>query len=220
MVIFYYIVVWMLPHECMGITIIFPSLVKTMMQKIFFLPVWGMVMASSFVWAEMPVDDLPDLTGGALPVVQYKGRDPFSGRDLTSVSQVEYEVRIKNQTGDPLEADSLIVVIDGIREISGKDVSSRLDIEGSDGSLQNGKLFFRIPSVEKELPPFGESESITIRVNNPDYLRFYPPTIRVKGIRRSAKAAVKELLESLMQKGVLHPEEAAKAMESAGEGSR
>lgn len=173
-----------------------------------------------FTWAETPVDDLQDLTGGVVPVVQYKGRDPFSGRELTSVSQVEYEVKVKNQTGDPVVSDSLILVLDGIQEISGKDISGRIEVEGYDGTLQNGKLFFRIPSSEKELPPFGESESITIRVNNPNYLRFYPPRMLVKGIRRSADAAVKDLLESLMQKGILHPEEAAKALESSGGGPR
>ena len=179
-----------------------------------------MVVTGPLVWAETPVDDLPDLTGGAVPIVQYKGHDPFSGRDLTSVSQVDYEVRVKNQTGDPLVADSLILVLDSIREISGKDISTRVDVEGGDGTLQNGKLFFRIPSSEKELPPFGESAAIVIRVKNPNYLRFYPPTLRVMGLRRSAKAAVNDLLESLMQKGVLHPEEAAKALENTGEGSR
>ena len=207
-------------QRCECTSIAFLPLVKVMRKQSFVLCLLLiMVVESSLVWAETSVDDLPDLTGGVVPVVQYKGRDPFSGRDLTSVSQVEYEVRIKNQTGDPLVAESLIVVIEDIREISGKDISSQVDIEGVDGTLQNGKRFFRIPSLKKDLPPFGESETITIRVNNPNYLRFYPPTIRVKGLRRSANAAVRELLESLMQKGVLHPEEAAKALESAGEGS-
>lgn len=202
--------------------IIISPLVKAMFKT---APIWCFLLIlilgnSFFTWAETSVDDLQDLTGGVVPVVQYKGRDPFAGRDLTSVSQVEYEVRVKNQTGDPVVADSLILVIDGIQEITGKDISGRIEVEGYDGTLQNGKLFFRIPSSQKELPPFGESESITIRVNNPDYLRFYPPRMLVKGIRRSANAAVKELLESLMQKGILHPEEAAKALESSGGGPR
>lgn len=169
--------------------------------------------------ADTSVDDLPDLTGGAVPVVQYKGKDPFAGRDLTSVSQVLYEVKVKNQTGDPLVTDSLILVVDSVREISGKEIFDRVQIEGSDGVMADGKPFFRVPAGKKELPPFGESEVITIRVNNPDYLRFYPPSFRVKGIRRSASAAMKNLLESLMQKGVLHPEEAAKALENAGGGT-
>ncbi|MGE0473812.1 MAG: hypothetical protein AB7P17_09285 [Nitrospirales bacterium] len=197
-----------------------PSLVKAMLKR---PALWCVLMIAGnnfFAWADTPVDDLQDLTGGVVPIVQYKGHDPFSGRDLTSVSQIEYEVRVKNQTGDPVVADSLILVIDGIQEISGKDISEGIDIDGYDGTLQNGKLFFRIPSSEKELPPFGESEPVTIRVNNPNYLRFYPPRMLVKGIRRSPNAAVKDLLESLMQKGILHPEEAAKALESAGEGTR
>ncbi len=53
------------------------------------------------LWATPSVvDDLPDLTGGVVPVVQYKQLDSFSGNDiLTSVSEVEYTVKVKNQTG-------------------------------------------------------------------------------------------------------------------------
>jgi hypothetical protein len=54
---------------------------------------------------------------------------------------------------------------------------------------------------------------VTIRVSNPDYLRFFPPSIRVRGIRRSSGEAVKGLLESLVQKGILAPEEAANALQ-------
>lgn len=190
-----------------------------MITKISRCVAFCILVGYSVAQADTPVDELPDLTGGAVPVVQYKGRDPFSGRELTSVSQIEYEVKIKNQTGDPLVAESLILVIDSLREITGKDISTRVEIEGYDGLMANGKPFFRIPGKNKELPPFGESESITIRVNNPDYLRFYPPDIRVKGLRRSPNAAVKELVESLMKKGVLHPEEAAKTLKSAEGGT-
>ena len=55
---------------------------------------------------------------------------------------------------------------------------------------------------------------MTIRVSNPDYLRFFPPGIRVRGLRRSPGEAVKGLIESLVQKGILAPEEAAKALKS------
>jgi hypothetical protein len=170
--------------------------------------------------ADPSVDDLPDLTGGVVPVVQYKHLDPFSGTDiLTSVSEVEYEVRVKNQTGDPLIADSLILVVDTVQEISGKEISHRVRIEGSDGMTGDGKPFFRIPSTGKELPPYGESEPVTIRVTNPDFLRFYPPGIRVRGIRRSSEKAVKDLLETLVQKGLMSPEEARRALESPTSGS-
>lgn len=165
--------------------------------------------------ANPTVDDLQDLTGGVVPVVQYKHLDPFSGNDiLTSVSEVEYVVKVKNQTGDPLIADSLILVVEGVREISGKDILPRVGIEGSDGMTKDGKPFFRIPSSKKELPPYGESEPVTIRVTNPDFLRFFPPNVRVHGIRRSSEKAVKDLLESLVKKGLLSPEEAMRALES------
>jgi hypothetical protein len=55
---------------------------------------------------------------------------------------------------------------------------------------------------------------VTIRVSNPDYLRFFPPSIRVRGLRRSPGEAVQGLLESLVQKGILAPEEAANALKS------
>jgi hypothetical protein len=170
--------------------------------------------------ADPSVDDLPDLTGGVVPVVQYKHLDPFSGTDiLTSVSEVEYEVRVKNQTGDPLLADSLILVVDTVQEISGKEISHRVRIEGFDGMTGDGKPFFRIPSRKKELPPYGESEPVTIRVTNPDFLRFYPPGVRVRGIRRSSEKAVKDLVDTLVQKGLLSPEEARRALESPSSGS-
>ena len=172
------------------------------------------VMGGSVVWANPSVDDLPDLTEGVVPVVQYKHAQPLSGTGLTSVSEVEFIVRVKNQTGDPVVADSLILIVDTVREITGADISDRVEIEGPDGILANGKPFFRIPNSEQELGPSSESEAVTIRVSNPDYLRFFPPSIRVRGLRRSPGEAVKGLLESLVQKGILAPEEAANALKS------
>ncbi|HNP29808.1 MAG TPA: hypothetical protein PKK23_12225 [Nitrospirales bacterium] len=194
---------------------------KNMMTRLTFFLVLAFAASGNPVGASsMGVDDLPDLTGGVVPVVQYKHLDPFSGDDiLTSVSEVEYVVRVKNQTGDPLIADSLILVVDSVMEISGKDISNRVGIEGSDGKTQDGKHFFRIPSTGAELPPYGESETVTIRVTNPDYLRFYPPGVRVRGIRRSSEKAVKDLLDALVQKGLLSPEDARRALETPSSGS-
>jgi hypothetical protein len=190
-----------------------------MMKRVVSFLAIAIAVSGNLALADPSVDDLPDLTGGVVPVVQYKHLDPFSGNDiLTSVSEVEYVVRIKNQTGDPLIADSLILVVDTVREISGKEISNRVKIEGSDGMTGDGKPFFRIPSTGKELPPYGESEPVTIRVTNPDYLRFFPPGVRVRGIRRSSEKAVKDLLETLVQKGLLSPEEAIKALESPSSG--
>ena len=148
-------------------------------------------------------------------MVRYKNHDPFSGSELTSVTEVEYVVKVKNQTGDPLMADSLILVVDHIKGISGKDILDRVRVEGFDGRMSDGKPFFRIPHSGKELPPFGESQAVTIRVNNPDFLRFFPPGIRVLGHRRSSGESTQDLLENLVQKGVLSPEEAVRALESS-----
>ena len=171
-------------------------------------------VSGTLALANPSVDELPDLTEGVVPVVQYKNSDPFSGTGLTSVSEVEYIVKVKNQTGDPLIADSLILVVDTVRAISGHEISDRVKIEGPDGMMADGKPFFRIPNADQELGPFSESEAVTIRVSNPDFLRFFPPSIRVRGLRRSPGEAVKGLLESLIQKGILAPEEAANVLKS------
>lgn len=185
--------------------------------------VWAvmlLVMSGSLALAD-PVDELSDL-GGVVPVVQYKNLDPpFSGADFTppvylpQVGTLEYVVWVKNQNGDPLITDSLIVVVDAIVEISGKDISKLVEIEGYDGITKEGKPFFRIPSTRKEIPPGGESESVTIRIDNPNFHRFFPPKVRVRGIRRSPEKSMNDLVESLMQKGVLSPEEGKRALESS-----
>lgn len=185
------------------------------------LMVLAVVSSGNPVWATSSgVDDLPDLTGGVVPVIQYKQLDPFSGNDiLTSVSEVEYTVKVKNQTGNPLIADSLVIVVDSVLEISGKEIINRVKIEGSDGMTQDGKPFFRIPSTGPELSPYGVSEAVTIRVTNPDFLRFYPPGVRVRGIRMSSEKGVKDLVETLLQKGLLSQEDARRVLESPSSGS-
>ena len=171
-------------------------------------------VSGTLALANPSVDELPDLTEGVVPVVQYKNSDPSSGTGLTSVSEVEFIVKVKNQTGDPLLADSLILVVDTVRAISGHEISDRVKIEGSDGMMADGKPFFRIPNADQDLGPYSESEAVTIRVSNPDFLRFFPPSIRVRGLRRSSGEAVKGLLESLVQKGILAPEEAANVLKA------
>jgi len=190
----------------------FPIMTSMIKQGMVSLLTLSFAVCGGLVFANPSVDDLPDLTGGVVPIVQYKGSEPLSGTRLTSVSEVEYTVKVKNQTGDPVVADSLILVVDAVREITGKEISDRVKIEGFDGITAEGKPFFRIPSSDEELAPYSESQSVTIRVSNPDYLRYFPPSIRVRGLRRSPGEAVKGLLESLVQKGILAPEEAANAL--------
>ncbi len=193
-----------------------------MMKHLVSLLVLAIAANGNPVWATSSgVDDLPDLTGGVVPVVQYKQLDPFSGNDiLTSVSEVEYTVKVKNQTGDPLIADSLILVVDSVLEISGKEIiqpSQNRRIRWDDRGWKT--LFSGFPVHVTDLPPYGESEAVTIRVTNPDFLRFYPPGVRVRGIRRSSEKAVKDLLDNLVQKGLLSPEDAMRALETPSSGS-
>ena len=168
------------------------------------------------VMAGETVDDLPDLTGGVVPIISYKEHDPFASSQLTSVSHIEYVIRVKNQTGDPVVADSLVLVVDKIVEISGDDISDRVAVEGADGHMEDGRPYFQIPvGNKKDLAPYAESESITLELNNPDYLRFYPPTLQVRGLRRVSSESVQGLLDTLVNKGVLTTDEAAQALESS-----
>ncbi len=193
---------------------ILPKKTSTMVKGIVAFFTVSLGVSGTLALANPSVDELPDLTEGVVPVVQYKNSDPFSGTGLTSVSEVEFIVKVKNQTGDPLVADSLILVVDTVRAISGHEISDRVKIEGSDGMMADGKPFFRIPNADQDLGPYSESEAVTIRVSNPDFLRFFPPSIRVRGLRRSSGEAVKGLLESLVQKGILAPEEAANVLKA------
>ncbi|MCA9470634.1 MAG: hypothetical protein MRJ96_03925 [Nitrospirales bacterium] len=161
------------------------------------------------------VDDLQNLTTGVVPSISYKEHDPFSSGQLTSVSHIEYVVRVKNQTGDPIVGESLVLVVEKIIELSGHDVSDRIQISGADGYTSSGRPYFHIPvGDKKDLDPFEESEPITIALDNPDYLRFFPPTLQVRGEPRVSSKSVKGLLDTLVNKGLLTPSEAAEALES------
>ncbi len=177
---------------------------------------WSLLFALDFALAAETVDDLPNITTGVVPIISYKEHDPFANDQLTSVSHVSYVIHVKNQTDDPVVAESLILVIDKIVEISGADISDRITIKGADGHMEDGRPFFQIPvGKKKDLAPYAESESITLELDNPDYLRFYPPTLQVRGVKRVSSKSVQELVETLLNKGVLTTDEAAQALESS-----
>lgn len=180
--------------------------------------------SSERAYGDSSNDELVDLTGGVIPLLTYDsgasstgGGELFSGGRLSSRGEVRYLVRVKNQTGDPIEADSLILVVDKIQEMARlRDMTTSLDIQGVDGYTEDGKPYFRVPvNGQAELPPFGESETFTIEINNPDLLRLYPPVLRVRGIRKTASHAFQVALQTLIQEGVVTPEEAQKAMDQS-----
>ncbi len=162
------------------------------------------------------VDDLPILTGGVVPIISFKEHDPFASDKLSSISHVEYVIRVKNQTGDSVVGDSLVLVVDKIIEISGEDISDRVVVTGEDGHTSDGKPYFQIPvNNKKDLGPFAESESVTLMLDNPNYLRFFPPKLQVRGLRRESSESVQGILDTLVNKGILTPDEATRAREAS-----
>jgi hypothetical protein len=193
--------------------------------RIFLLFVlFGYGVVSERAYGDSSIDELSDLTGGVIPLLTYDtggsftgGGELFSGGSLSSRQDVRYRVQVKNQTGDPIEADSLIVVVYKIQEMAQlRDMTTSLDLRGSDGNTEDGKPYYRVPvNGQAELPPFGESEMFTIEINNPDLLRLYPPVLRVRGIRKTPSHKFQGALQTLIEQGVLTPEEAKKAMEQS-----
>lgn len=162
-------------------------------------------------------EDLQNLSGQVIPLVSIgqlssfmAGGELFSSGNLTSRSDIQYTVQVKNQTGDPIIGSSLILVIEQILEVSGtRDATSRLDVQGYDGHTSENKPFFQVPTGSTDdLAPYGVSDPIQIRIRNPDLLRLAPPTFSIYGVRRTETKQIEDLREALIQKGILSPEEA------------
>lgn len=173
-------------------------------------------------------EDLQNLTGQVVPLVSSDqtsgfmgGGELFSSGNLTSRSDIQYTVQVKNQTGDPIIGSSLILVIEQILEVSGtRDAISRLNIQGSDGQTAEGKPFFQIPTgTTDDLAPYGVSDPIQIRIRNPDLLRLAPPTFSIYGVRRTETKQIEDLREALIQKGILSAEEATDILGSPPQGN-
>ncbi len=166
-------------------------------------------------------EDLQDLSGQVVPLVSsgqansfMDGGELFSQGSLTSRSDIQYTVRVKNQTGDPVIGSSLIIVIEQIMDVARtRDVASRLEILNTDGQTDEGKPFFHLPKGSTEdLAPFGISDPIHVRIRNPDLLRLAPPTFSIYGIRRTESKPLDDLREALIQKGILSPDEATELL--------
>lgn len=152
-----------------------------------------------------------DLGGSVSILVTAKDRDNFSTNEL------RYEVRLRNESSDPLATESLIIVLDRIVNAAGEDrdplkgdrLLSRIEVLEKDGQTADGKPFFSLPpSQGPSLPPHGISEPILVRFRAPEYTLAYPPQFRVLGERRLApSASLEALIQLLIQKGVLSEEE-------------
>ncbi len=180
-----------------------------------------------------PIDQLTDLTGRANAIVTLKGRDNFT-------SEYRYDISVRNLSGDPLIADSLIVVLDKITNLAGEDhealknetLLSRFDVLGQDGETDDGKPYFRIPvGATPDLGMQTDSLPATVRIRNKDYLSVFTPAFRVYGKKRppaepkqqpAAQASpgqphsqtekqAEKLIQLLLKKGVITEEEWRKA---------
>ena len=148
------------------------------------------------------VDELPDITGGVIPLLTFEltgGGQLFSGGHLNSRSEVFYEVRVKNQSGDPIEADSLVVVVEQIQDMARlHDVTDKVDLPGSDGETETGKPYYQVPTDGNEfLAPYQESAPFRLEIQNPNLFRLYPPVLRVRGVRVTVAQRYQESLSGM-----------------------
>lgn len=192
-----------------------------------FLP--SIALLTGIVGATPSVDELPDITGSVIPVVTYdpkssttSGGELFSGGSLSQRGDVRFVVRVRNQSGDPIEADSLILIIQRLQEMSqlrdvtegGGDLfSGKIEILGVDGRTEEGKPYFYVPvGGSDELEPYGESEPILIEIRNPNFHRFYPPVLRVRGVRRTASQDYQDALQDSLDEEVRPPPETPQSL--------
>jgi hypothetical protein len=172
------------------------------MKKIVCVLLMLLLMPASLL-AVSSIDDLTDLTGGVIPLLSYDtgeegGGQLFSGGHLSSRGHVYYLVRVKNQSGDPIQADSLIVVVQKIQEMARlRDVTLDLDLPGADGQTEEGYPYFHVPfDNQPNLEPYGESQPFRLEIKNPDLLRLYPPVLRVRGIRLTPAQSYQDTLNT------------------------
>jgi hypothetical protein len=132
------------------------------------------------------LDHLTEFTGKATTIITLKGRDNFT-------SEYRYDVSVRNHSPDLLIADSLVIVLDKITNLSGQDHEGltgesflkRFDILDQDGQTEDGKPYFHIPvGTSPDLAPQTDSLPVTVRIRNRDYVAVFTPAFRVFGKKR------------------------------------
>lgn len=132
------------------------------------------------------LDHLTDLTGKMQVNVTLKGRDNFT-------SEYRYDVSVRNLSPDTIILDSLIIVLDKITNLAGKDHEGlteesflkRFDILDLDGHTEDGKPFFHIPTgTSRDLVSQTDSLPVSIRIRNRDYVAVFTPSFKVLGQKR------------------------------------
>ena len=186
-----------------------------------------LLLAQTFTPLLSAAAELIDLSGKAAAFVTLRSRDNFS-------SEYRYDVTVRNNSADLFIADSLIIVLDRITNIGGQDrenltgesLLNRMEIIGQDGTTEDGRPFFRVPQGSgPDLTPNSESLPVTVRIRNRDYVAVFTPSFRVMGQKRDApkqkspaaaaaaaaapnKATTDKLIQLLIKKGLITPQEA------------
>lgn len=148
------------------------------------------------------VDQLVDLGGAARPIVTLKERNNFT-------NEFRYEVRIRNQSPDPLSTETLVLVLEHVTDLAGKEAMPRMEVVGQDGVTREGRPYFMLPASQgPELAPYSESEPVTVRLKNVDYTIVFTPSFKILGLRQTPPSgALGDLVELLIKKGVLSEDE-------------
>ena len=172
-----------------------------------------------------PLDQLTDLTGKATVSVTLTGRDNFN-------SEYRYDLTVRNRSGDPLIADSLIVVLDKITNLAGEEreplknepLLHRFEVVGQDGETDDGKPFFRVPlGASADRAPLTDSPPFSVHIRNKDYVSVFTPLFRVYGKKRTPaepktstsqtqpgvppQDRTDKLIQLLLKKGIITEEE-------------
>jgi hypothetical protein len=160
------------------------------------------------------VDELADLGSSASPIVTLKARDNF-------LNEFRYDVSVRNQAAEPIESGSLVLVLDQITDLAGKDALDRIEVLGQDGETAEGKPYFRIPLSTAGLAPYTVSPPATVRLRNSAYTIIFTPSFRVRGMRRSpvqqSTETVRTLIQVLEKKGVITQEDLQDVLRSSSQ---
>jgi len=176
---------------------------KTIRQSLLVIVILLFTSLQSFA---VDVDQLEDLTGGAVSVVSFKQHDNFS-------NEYSYTVTVINKTGTPIVAGTLVLVLFEALDQAGKNALGNLEVLNQDGTM-GGNPYFVVPiGGLPELPSYRESQPIVVRLRSPDYVLFFPPSFRVRGLRRLATQSLETLILQLKTKGILSEAEAQEALQ-------
>jgi hypothetical protein len=116
-----------------------------------------------------------------------------------------YQVTVKNQSADALDADPLILVLDRLTDVAGKDALDRMEVINSDGQTADGRPYYKISVGDAGvLEPYGISEPTIVRLRNVALTLIVSPAFRVLGkIRDVVPQSLNDLITILFQKGIL-----------------